>query len=41
VADNDTLSEIGIFFNSEFSVDNGAPELWNLEAIVLVPGTRM
>jgi len=36
-----TLSEIGVFFDPSFSVDEGAPRLWGLEAIVLVPGTRL
>ena len=40
-AGNDSLSEIGIFFDDNFSVDEGAPRLWGLEAIVLVPGTRL
>jgi hypothetical protein len=41
VAGNPVLEEIGIFFDKDFNVDEGAPTLWDLEAIVLVPGTRM
>ena len=37
----ETLAEIGIFFDPDFSVDESAPELWGLEAIVLVPGTHL
>jgi len=35
------LAEIGVFFDREFSVEEGAPTLWGLEGIVLVPGTRL
>jgi len=41
VADNDALSQTGIFFDPDFSVDEGTSNLWGLEAIVLVPGTRL
>ena len=41
VVDNHVLEEIRIFFDQNFSVDEAAPTLWDLEAIVLVPGTRM
>ena len=38
---NDSLLEIGIFFNNNFSVDEGAPKLWGLEVIVLLPRTHL
>jgi hypothetical protein len=41
VEGNDALAQIGIFFDPDFSVDKGTSKLWGLEAIVLVPGTRL
>ena len=41
IENKDALAEIGVFFEHEFSVDEGAPRLWGLEGIILVPGTRL
>ena len=39
MGDKNILAEIGFFFDPGFSVEEGAPTLWGLEGIVLVPGT--
>lgn len=37
----ESFSEAKIFFNGEYEVDHPNEEIWDLEAVVLHPGTRL
>lgn len=35
------FSRLDVFMNDKFDIDSASGDLWNLEAVVLVPGTKL
>lgn len=41
IDEKDLFSRLNLFMNDKFDIDSASGDLWNLEAVVLGPGTKL